>query len=275
VLAYRITVPRDLEDSATAILWEAGTLGIQVLFEADAGTDLLAYFDDAPGVEAALGTALRAIPGARVEPARVPEVDWVARFREGFRPLQAGGFVIAPPWNVPEPTAGRLLLVDPGRAFGTGTHESTRLCLAALESLAARRPLGRVLDVGTGSGVLAVAAALLGASAAVGVDNDPDAAAAARRHGELNRVDLRVVLGDGARPFATGAFDVVLANLTAPLLLDRRDELVAASARGGVVVLAGMLVDDLPAVTSAYGPHGRLAEARDGEWAGLRVERPS
>jgi ribosomal protein L11 methyltransferase len=272
VQAFRITVPRDQEDAATTILWEAGTAGVQVLFEAAGSVELLAYFPEDPDTEAALAEALAGIPGARPEPARVPEVDWVARFREGFRPLQAGGFCIAPPWNVPDPPPGRLLLVDPGRAFGTGTHETTRLCLAALESRAARRPLGRVLDVGTGSGVLAVAAAMLGARPACGVDNDPEAVAAARRHAELNRVDLPVLLGDGSRPFRAGAFDVLLANLTAPLLEQKAGELAAACAPGGVIVLSGLLVDDLSVVRRAYDAYGPVTEARDGEWAALQVE---
>jgi ribosomal protein L11 methyltransferase len=273
VQAFRVTVPRDQEDAATTILWEAGTAGVQVLFEAAGSVELLAYFPDDPALEAALTEALRGTAGARLEPARVPEVDWVARFREGFRPLQAGGFCIAPPWNVPDPPPGRLLLVDPGRAFGTGTHETTRLCLAALESRARRAALGRVLDVGTGSGVLAVAAALLGARPACGVDNDPEAVAAARRHAELNHVDLPVLLGDGSRPFRAGAFDMVLANLSAPLLLQKAEELTAACARRGVVVLSGLLLDDLPAVRGAYAGYGRLTETRDGEWAALEVDR--
>jgi ribosomal protein L11 methyltransferase len=77
----------------------------------------------------------------------VPDVDWVARFRDGFRALRSGRFLIAPAWAAPEPSPD-VLLVDPGRAFGTGTHETTRLCLAALEELARLRPLGRTLDLG-------------------------------------------------------------------------------------------------------------------------------
>lgn len=272
--AFRITVPRDQEDGAIAILWEAGTSGVQVLFEAAGTVELLAYFPGDAVLEESLRGALQGIPGARLEAARVPEVDWVARFREGFRPLQAGGFCIAPPWNVPDPPPGRLLIVDPGRAFGTGTHETTRLCLAALESVAGRRGLGRVLDVGTGSGVLAVGAALLGAMAAFGVDNDPEAVAAARRHAELNRVDLRLVLGDGARPFAGGAFEVVVANLSAPVLVGKPEELAGACAPGGTVILSGLLVDDLREVRAAYEGRGRLQELRDGEWAALVMETP-
>ena len=90
--------------------------------------------------------------------------------------------MVAPPWD--RPAAGDLLLVDPGRAFGTGTHESTRLCLGALEDLAGRRALGTVIDVGTGTGILGIAAARLGARLVVASDTDPDSTTSARAHAE-------------------------------------------------------------------------------------------
>ena len=108
---------------------------------------LLAYF---PG-PADVAEALRALPSARLEPIAVPDVDWVASFREGFRAFDVGGFRVVPAWE-PAPAGARVLRVDPARAFGTGTHETTRLCLLALEGLAAERPLGRVLDLGAGTG---------------------------------------------------------------------------------------------------------------------------
>jgi len=258
-------VPADHEDWATALLWEAGTQGIEVQTAAGPEAVLLAYFPE----KVDLAEALRALPAARVEPVPVPDVDWMARFRDSFRAFSAGGFEIVPAWDEPHLSSMRVLRIDPGRAFGTGTHETTRLCLAALESLAAEQPLGRVLDVGTGTGILAAAALLLGAPLAVAADVDPEATAEARRHATLNALPLHVVGADGGRGFRGGAFDLVLANLTAPLLVERRAELETLIAPGGHLVLSGLLVRDLPEIEMAYRGLPVAARSVDGEWAAL------
>jgi ribosomal protein L11 methyltransferase len=255
-------VPQGQEELATAVLWECGTAGVE-----ERGAVLLAYFEERAGLEEELRAALG---GGEVQEVPVPEVDWVARFREGFRALRAGGFEIVPEWEAGEARSDRLI-VDPGRAFGTGTHETTRLCLGAIEALAAEGALGRALDVGTGTGLLALAAARRGADLVVGVDNDPEAVASAARHARLNAVDLRLVLGDGAAAFRARSFDLVLANLTAPLLLAQREALAAVVRPGGTVVLSGLLLDDEPAVRAAYDGLGAAAPARDGEWASLVI----
>ncbi len=222
--AFRVTVPAADEDLAVALLWEAGTLGLQVTAAAGDAV-LLAYFPGGAATAESILVALDSLPVARIEDAAVPEVDWVARFREGFRAFHAGSFRIVPAWAAGDPGDGRRLVVDPGQAFGTGTHESTRLSLAALEALCAARRPRRVLDVGTGSGILAIAARLLGARVAVGVEIDADALPAAREHAALNDVDVHLVRGDGARGVRAGAFDLVLANIAAPLLIERAREL--------------------------------------------------
>ncbi len=275
-VAFCVTVPLDEEELALAGLYELGTLGTEARPGSSPDeTVLLAYFTDRPGIEAELRQALIPLAGVQVEKSRAPEVDWVARFRETFRPLAAGGFLVTPAWHAPDSAAGlRSLRVDPGRAFGTGTHETTRLCLAALESLAAAGPLGRVLDVGTGTGILAVAACLLGAAQVAAVDVDPEAVASARLHARLNGVGFGVVLGDGGQPFRAGGFDLVLANIQAPILLAKRDELISLCAAGGRLVLSGLLQDDLTAIRAAYGDAGTLSLRSDGEWAAVLVEAP-
>lgn len=212
---------------------------------------------------------------ARVETVAIPEVDWVARFREGFRAFGCGPFWIAPEWDRGDtpPEGQRLLVVDPGRAFGTGTHETTRLCLSAMEDEAPNRgPEDRLLDVGTGSGILAVAAALLGWRHVTGVDNDPEAVLSARLHARLNRVSPAFVLGDGGAAFLARSFALVLANITAPLLLARRDEIGSLVAPKGTVVLSGLLTSDAEAVAAAYAGVGAIETRTDGEWAALRVK---
>jgi len=275
VSAFRVTVPASDEDLTAALLWEAGTLGFQV---SAVGGDavLLAYFARGAATAESILVALDSLPVARIEDAAVPEVDWVARFRESFRPVHAGSFHIVPAWAPDAPGQGRRLVVDPGQAFGTGTHESTRLSLAALEALCAARLPRRVLDVGTGSGILAIAARLLGAATAVGIEIDADALPAARDHAALNGVAVHLVRGDGARGIRPGAFDLVLANIAAPLLIDRARELAEACRPGGDLVLAGVLQDDVAAVRGAFAAFASSIDVRtDGEWAALVLRRAS
>jgi ribosomal protein L11 methyltransferase len=272
---FEIVVGTALEDDATCALWECGTVGIQVeALDADR-VAMVASFPEGPGVEARLREAFAGLPEAVIRPVVVPDVDWVARFREDFRRFDAAGFTIVPEWDAPDGGGDPdTLVIDPGRAFGTGTHETTRLCLAFLSEEARERPLARVLDVGAGTGVLAVAALKRGAQHAVAVDNDEEATASCRVHGRLNGVPLRVVLGDGGRAFRPRAFDLVLANLMAPLLVERSAELTALGRPGAALVLSGLLVDDVAAVAAAFA-HGGAVETRTlGEWAALRVRLP-
>jgi ribosomal protein L11 methyltransferase len=266
--AWRVTVAADDEDFATAALWEAGTAGIEVRPASEDRVHLLAYFPDdaAPPAPALLP------PGATLETYDAPEVDWVTRFREGFRAFRVGRFLVAPPWDAPQGPSPDALLVDPGRAFGTGTHETTRLCLRALEDLAGRRALGRALDLGAGTGLLAVAAGRLGAAPVFASDLDPEATGSSRHHARLNGARLHVVRADGARGFRPGSFDLVLANLMALLLVDRADEIRGLLAPGGALVLSGLLVEDVPYVRDAFSDCGAPAALFDGEWAALVYE---
>jgi len=262
--ALRVIVDAAREDEATTALWDAGTSGVEVKPAVERRVELVAYFGDDPDLEG-LG---RALPGAEIAAVPVPEVDWVARFREGFRPFRVGRFEVVPRWEATAPAADRLI-VDPGRAFGTGTHETTRLCLGALEALAERRPLGRTLDLGAGTALLAVAARRLGAGPVVAADIDPEATAASRHHSVLNGEPLHVVRADGAAGFRPGAFDLVLANLMALLLVDRAAAIQALIAPRGALVLSGLLLDDVPPVLEAFAACGTPREHRLGEWAAL------
>jgi ribosomal protein L11 methyltransferase len=180
---------------------------------------------------------------------------------------------VTPRWEA-RAASPEALVVDPGRAVGTGTHETTRLCLEALEELAAVRPLGRTLDLGSGTGLLAVAAERLGARPLVASDIDPEATAASQLHARLNGTRLHVVRADGGRPFRAGAFDLVLANLMALLLVDRALEIRALLAPGGALVVSGLLLDDVPPVRQAYAACGAPRELRLGEWAAMVFDAP-
>jgi ribosomal protein L11 methyltransferase len=234
--------------------------------------ELIAYFDGRADLGRQLTAALASVPEARIEPAPVPDVDWVAHVRAAFRPLRVGAFSVLPIWQTPAPVPGpRTLIVDPGRAFGTGTHETTRLCLDALQELASRAALGRVLDLGAGSGILAVAALRLGARQAVALDDDPEALVSAAHHGRLNDMRPSLVRADGGRGLCAAAFDTVVANISAPLLSSRRDEILALVKPGGTLILSGFLREDLPELRQAYAGRATVREASEGEWAALVI----
>jgi ribosomal protein L11 methyltransferase len=264
---FEVVVPTEQEDDASLVLWEHGTVGVQVETRDGGQVVLTASFPDGPAIEGALRAALA---GATVRALTLPEVDWVARFREDFRAFDASGFTVVPEWDGRTP-GERTIVIDPGRAFGTGTHQTTRLCLALLTDEAGRRAIPRVIDVGAGTGILAIAALRLGTRLSVATDFDPEASASAALHARLNQVPLRVVEADGGRPFSPGSFDAVLANLMAPLLIERADELAALGAEDAVLILSGLLTEDVEAVSQTYRRFGVVESRTDGEWAALRV----
>ncbi len=198
----------------------------------------------------------------------IREEDWATGWRQHFTPTRIGRkLVIKPTWEPFSPEPDDLIIeLDPGMAFGTGTHPTTRLCLEALEKLG--RP-GDVLDVGTGSGILAMAASKLGASRVVGTDIDPDAVEVAKENCAMNGVTAELV----TTPLADipGQFAVVLANILAEDLVRMASDLTAKVAPGGVLILSGILVEREPYVIDGFAATGlTLAETtREGEWSCL------
>jgi ribosomal protein L11 methyltransferase len=188
-------------------------------------------------------------------PVDVDDEDWAARSQASLHAIQVGRIVVAPPWDVPAASAAGPLtiVVQPSMGFGTGHHATTRLCLDALQRLDLR---GRsVLDVGTGSGVLAIAASRLGAHPVVAIDDDADAAQAARENVALNAgtaVDVRV---QDLRAGALGRFDVVLANLTGALLAAAAARLRDLTTPGGHLILSGFMEPEEPAVLTVFSQH--------------------
>ncbi|GLI37881.1 50S ribosomal protein L11 methyltransferase [Geobacter hydrogenophilus] len=198
----------------------------------------------------------------------IREEDWATGWRQHFAPTRIGRkLVIKPTWEPFSPEPGDLVIeLDPGMAFGTGTHPTTRLCLEALEKLGTA---GDVLDVGTGSGILAMAAVKLGAQRVVGTDIDPDAVAVARENCAMNGVTAELV----TTPLADipGQFAVVLANILAEDLVRMAADLTAKVAPGGFLILSGILVERESYVIDGFASTGlTLAETtREGEWSCL------
>jgi ribosomal protein L11 methyltransferase len=211
----------------------------------------------------------------------VHETDWADAWKAYFPVMRIGRrIVIRPTWRRHRRTPDDVVLaLDPGMAFGTGLHPTTRLCLAATETLADRGGLAaaRVLDVGCGSGILAIAALRLGADTAFGVDTDPIAIEAttanARRNGLTRRLRSRV----GSLPSGGSPFDVVLANLIAGVLAPLAGALHDELRPGGVLVASGIFVDREGDVRTAFEAAGLVVETRlaEGDWVALVVRRPS
>ena len=202
--------------------------------------------------------------------AAVPEQDWVRLTQAQFEPVPiTPSFWIVPTWHQVPAQAERVIRLDPGLAFGTGTHPTTRMCL---RWLAAHAPQGqRVLDYGCGSGILAIGAALHGAAAVDAVDIDPAAVQATQDNAAANGVVLRA----GLPELAQGAYDTVLANILATPLKVLAPLLCAHVAAGGALVLAGVLERQTEELRAAYAPWLAL-QASDHEdgWVLLTAERP-
>jgi ribosomal protein L11 methyltransferase len=277
------------EDAVSGALWDAGCSGITIETTKD-GIRLVAFFDR-PAARLDKVRALAAAHEGTAALVEVEDIDWVARFRETFQAFRVGRFEVVPEWRRDAATAEHgvvPLVVDPGRAFGTGTHESTRLCLAVISDLVpdltlAPASVPRVLDIGCGTSILAIATArfarALGRTIAPPMvcDIDPEAALSSVRHATLNAVSLGVCVADGTRGFVRGAFNLVFANLMAPLLIERAREIAEAAAPGAALILSGLLTSQADAVENAFAPFVAKAGAdrrRDlGEWSALVLRR--
>jgi ribosomal protein L11 methyltransferase len=208
----------------------------------------------------------------------VDEADWATAWQEHFHVLHVGRrLVIKPGWRRHSRTGDEVVIdLDPGMAFGTGLHPTTRLCLEALEARADRGPLGRVLDVGCGSGILSIAAVKLGGTRALGVDIDPIAIEATLANARHNRVGKRVRAREGSTPSDEGPFDTVLANLIAGVLIELAPELANELVPGGTLIGSGIFIDREPDTRRALEAAGLDIVGRwfESDWVALEALRP-
>jgi ribosomal protein L11 methyltransferase len=199
-------------------------------------------------------------PQIEVRPIDVSDEDWAARSQAALRAVTVGALTVAPPWD----SKPGDIIIQPSMGFGTGHHATTRLCLAALQQVDLR---GRsVIDAGTGSGVLAIAARRLGASGVLGIDDDADAIAAAEENVALNhqsRIALEVI---DLHASQIGRFDVVLANLTGGVLIAASARLHAFAVPGGRLVLSGFMNDEEAEVLGAFAKCAVEARMQEDEW---------
>ena len=267
----------DLEPAAQEAvqyaLMEAGALGTEANDRVVTG-----YFAATPNRERVrdqLFDALRIynLPASSVRDMNVravPQRDWLEEWKLSWQPVQIGRFIIAPPWSEIDEQPDRLIIrIEPGMAFGTGTHETTRLCLNAIQQ---HYSGGSFLDVGTGTGILAIAAAKLFAHAHVeAYDSDEDAIAIARENAAANGVLDQINFRAGSVDDSSASADLVCANLTADVITQMMSILVGLSC--GKLILSGILETQIEMVQAALHACGvdDFEIVQDGEWIALIV----
>ncbi|SPF47709.1 Ribosomal protein L11 methyltransferase [Syntrophobacter sp. SbD1] len=219
----------------------------------------------------------------------IPDEDWSKTWKEHFKPLKVGRrFLVTPTWLPAPPDCGRLvIMIDPGRAFGTGHHETTRLCLEWLETCQLKSSFTKegesepgsagisLLDVGTGSGILAIGAALLGFAEIVGIDNDPEAIEVAKENVILNGLSEKIRVFCATPEEAGGPFDIVISNIESNPLIGMSETISSKVRDKGLLALSGILVEQADEVCAQYEKRGmRLAGRKtDGEWVLLSFRK--
>jgi len=252
---------------------EAGALGTETT-----ASGVTAYFAETPSRERVrneLFEALRIyeLPSSSVRDMNLREVadrDWLEEWKQNWQPVEIGRFIIAPPWSKLDDVHDRVVIrIEPGMAFGTGTHETTRLCLDAIQKHFAG---GSFLDVGTGTGILAIAAAkLFPHTHTEACDTDETAIAIARENAELNGVAEQINFRVGPIDDSTPSADLVVANLTADVITSTMTTLVGVTC--GKLILSGILETQVEMVQTALHEAGidHFEITQDGEWVAFIV----
>jgi ribosomal protein L11 methyltransferase len=279
----QVSAPEEISEGLTNFVWELGALGV-VEEECPRAARLRAFFPASASADALLAALGDYLDGLRTlgygvvddpEIARVTDPGWAEAWRTHFRPLPVGDhLLVVPPWELPQ-TCGRIVIViEPGRAFGTGHHGTTAGCLELLERTVERDRPRLAVDLGTGSGILAIAAARLGTGKVLAIDDDPDAVANARLNVVRNGVSKQVTCAlVEASALTVDPVPLVLANL-----LTLAHQHLAATYRrllmpGGTLILGGILESEVDSVAQTLRRHGfdrRLVVTRQ-EWATLAL----
>ena len=263
--------PGTNRDGVLAALFSIGAQGVQEL-----GEELVTVLADDTPADVVTCAVLAASPDARVETAPAPNVDWSEGWKREIHAQQVGALVIAPPWLAQEYDESRTVVIDPGMAFGTGDHPTTRGVVRLLGAVI--RSGDRVADLGAGSAVLAIAAAKLGAARAVAIELDPDAIGNAESNVERNGVADRVAVleGDAAQLLPLVApVRVVLANIISSAVISLLPAIAAALTADGEAILSGILLEERSDVLAALAESGWTVTREDREdmWWSAVVRR--
>jgi ribosomal protein L11 methyltransferase len=287
-IALKVRTPAAVHEALVNFLVEETRRGVEVAEEW-----VTAYCRKGREAETCLGSLRRYYGALRVLQPELPELevvreeladqDWGEAWKEFFKPTRIGNtIVVKPTWEPYQPGTGEVVIeIDPGRAFGTGGHPSTALCIEELEHLLGARGARQhgsapsVLDVGTGTGILGIVAARLGAARVLGLEVDRDALEAAAGNVERNGVAEIMRVSELPLHHVEETFQVVVANLSAPLLEQMADEIARRVCPGGRLLLSGIVLDQVEEVLCRFTPprfalvHTRARE----EWRALLLEK--
>ncbi|HYO58335.1 50S ribosomal protein L11 methyltransferase [Archangium sp.] len=279
-----VDLPEAESEAAQDLLHEAGAMGLEVR-DREAPTMpgvrapspgealIVAYFEDVDTAEQARAALAEALPSARMQLAEEQQQDWSNAWKAHIKSVQVGRLWVGPPWEAQNAPADKVrLVIEPKMAFGTGDHPTTSLCLGAVDDYMATHPGASVLDVGTGTGVLAIAAKKLGAGRVVGTDNDPVSVELARENAVDNGTP-DVALSGKELTSVEGTFDLVVANILANTLIELAPLIVPKVK--DKLLMAGVLSHQKAEVEAAYVNLGLVPEpgAQQGEWVRLDFHR--
>jgi len=283
---FRITAsgPRDIVETAwDAVAWADPSPAGAVDAKEDGRSKwvLDAYAETDADVEACLAIIAKVAPSLNPVTKPVANIDWVTKSLEGLPAVDAGRFIVVGSHGLAESSPGKTaVLIEAGPAFGTGHHGTTLGCLIALEKVTRGRRLGKVLDLGTGSGVLAIAALKAGATRAIGTDIDADSVRVANENARKNAAaaNFKAITASGVRSASVQAgapYDTVFANILARPLVRLAPDIQRVTAPGGVIILSGLLTHQIPQVRGAFAGRGlnMIHRIRKDGWATLVFQK--
>jgi ribosomal protein L11 methyltransferase len=229
-------------------------------------------FNDVGDRDRAAAAIRDALGHLTIESVDLPDEDWAARSQQSLTAVHAGAFIVAPPWDVPsDPGTATVIVIEPSMGFGTGHHATTRMCLWLLSGIDVTDLT--VLDLGTGSGVLSMAAALMGARRVVGIDVDRDAINSAEASASLNTLpDTITFLVADFRHAPPAPADLVLANLTGGMLTSSATSIAALVCPGGQLILSGFDHTEADRVRAAFGSFTERRRLSEDNWVALRLQ---
>ncbi|MCK5237605.1 MAG: 50S ribosomal protein L11 methyltransferase [Deltaproteobacteria bacterium] len=260
------------KDIAAHIIMEAGSSGVEEISKGS-NINIIGFIETEQSLNISQIKKELSKVGYSLSVSEYNETGWEHKWKKGIKPVSVGSFFVRPTWSKAKtPSGKKLIMIDPGMAFGTGTHPTTKLCLKAISEVISVK--GKtVLDVGTGSGILAIGAFKLKASKVMGTDNDPVALKVARANTRLNKSSISF----SGRNLSSlkGGFDVVIANIISGTLKELKKELKGKVKKGGALILSGILNNEVDDLQNSFTDDSFIKEKnlKSGEWSAIVMSR--
>jgi ribosomal protein L11 methyltransferase len=271
-----VDCPVESVEMYQTICWESGSAGLVEKMSPESGFD--AYFSSREALFQCAHTLLEYSDSQdrylQIKILEVADENWSEKWHAYFKPIKIGEqFVARPPWEDYHEADRKSVIINPGQAFGTGYHESTQLMIMMMETVSLSRAV--VVDVGTGSGILAICARLLGAARIVGLDIDLHAMIEARRNAGLNHMDHFFGYTGSPESMRRDSFDVTLANLDFPTLSHLSPDLIRMTKQGGHLLLSGILQENVPELIALFAANGavHMCSRNRSDWASMVLRK--